>query len=326
MKKKIKYLKFDFKKKFFWLENLILVTGTHTSGKSMISPVIASLKKVEILRKIYYLDQLANLNFFKKLPFKTAKFMANHILDLSYYEQLIGRNMNFRYEDETSVAQSKDPMLFKKRLKIKRGEHVLNIHKKKNTHMLLDTHDGIWFYKFWLNLGIKNLKIINISRNPIDVVNSWLNSEYGEAEKQILCQIPLISHKKKLKPFYFYNDIDKKKLNKYDTAVNMVCACIENELKHFKKINHKRNLIRIDFDNFAENTNTNISKICSFLKTSKTVYTNKIMKRENLPRKILEKDRLKKKERIKKLVSPVQFKKLLKLEKLYIKKKNLYKW
>ena len=92
MQNNLNLSKFKFKKKIF-LENLILVTGTHASGKSMLSPVVASLKNVEMLRKIYYLDQFAALNFFKKLPFETAKFMANHILDLSYYEQLIGRNM-----------------------------------------------------------------------------------------------------------------------------------------------------------------------------------------------------------------------------------------
>ena len=40
-----------------FLKNLILVTGTHTSGKSMVSPIIASFTNVEMLRKIYYLDQ-----------------------------------------------------------------------------------------------------------------------------------------------------------------------------------------------------------------------------------------------------------------------------
>jgi hypothetical protein len=50
------------------------------------------------------------------------------------------------------------------------------------------------------------------------------------------------------------------------------------------------------------------------------------MRRENLPRKILENDRDAKREKIKKLVSPTQYKKLLKLEQLYIKNQNLYKW
>ena len=47
-----------FIKKHF-LKNLVLVTGTLTSGKSMVAPVVASLSKVEMLRKIYYLDQLS---------------------------------------------------------------------------------------------------------------------------------------------------------------------------------------------------------------------------------------------------------------------------
>lgn len=326
MKKNIEFSSLKFKKKNIWLENLILVTGTHTSGKSMISPVVASLKKVEILRKIYYLDQLANLHFFNKINFNTASFMANHILDLSYYEQLIGRNMNFRYEDETSVSNSKDPKLFIKRLNVKRGSHIIKKHKKIKTRMLLDTHDGIWFHKFWLNLGIKNLKIINICRNPIDVVNSWINLDLGEIEKQLLCQIPLISYKKKIKAFYYYKNIKKGKSNKYEIAVEMVCNCIENEIKNYKKIKKKKNLIRIDFDNFAENTVYNLSKICKFLNTNKTKFTNKIMRRERLPRKIEELARIKKKKKIEKLVSNKIFQKLLKLEKFYIKEKNLHKW
>ena len=58
-----KYNHFKFVKKLF-LKNLILVTGTHTSGKSMISPVIASFKKVEMLRKIDTLDRIAVLTNF----------------------------------------------------------------------------------------------------------------------------------------------------------------------------------------------------------------------------------------------------------------------
>ena len=50
-----------------FLENLVLVTGTHTSGKSMVSPIVASLSNIEILRKIYYLDQLSILYNFNKL-------------------------------------------------------------------------------------------------------------------------------------------------------------------------------------------------------------------------------------------------------------------
>jgi hypothetical protein len=323
MKKKITK-KIEFKKKSF-LKNLILVTGTHTSGKSMLAPVVASLNKVEILRKIYTLDQLAILNNFKKIKKNTASFIAKHILDQSYYDQLIGRNMNFRYEDETSVATSKDPLNYKRRLKIKRGVKVLKVHQKKGTHMLVDTHDGVWFYEFWKNLNIKNMKIINIYRNPIDIVNSWINLDLGEAEKQLLCQIPLINFKNKTKVFYLLNNIKKKYNSKYDCIIDMVVQCVNNEIENYKKIKNKKNIIRIDFDDFAANTKYFVGRIEKFLKLKRTKFTNKILIRENLPRVINIKDREKKRKMIKSKTTAHFYNKLLKLEQKLIKNKIIFK-
>jgi hypothetical protein len=321
MKNKKKFSNLNFVKKHIFLKNLILVTGTHTSGKSMISPAIASLQNVEMLRKIYYLDQISNLHFFKKISSNTAKFLGNHILDLSYYEQLIGRNMNFRVEDETSVEQSKNPNFFKKRIYINRGEKVLKKHSDLKTHMLLDAHDGIWFYNFWKNLDIKNLKIINISRNPIDIVNSWINLDFGNAEKKLLCQVPLIDNKKNIKPFYFYKHINSKK-NKYNCIIDMVETCVKNEIKSYGKICKNKNIIRIDFDDFAENTQLKMKQIENFLGLKQTQFTKKILKRENLPRSIDKNTREIKINKIKKLVNNEQINRLFNLEKLYLKTKR----
>merc|ERR1711966_288020 len=130
--------------------------------------------------------------------------------------------MNFRTEDETSVNQSKNPNYFAKRVNIKRGYGVIKKHNEKNTHMILDTHDGLWFYKFWKSIGIKNLKIVSIFRNPIDMANSWINLGLGDAEKQELCQIPLLQNKKNIKPFYYYRNMNVKNKNKNDIAIDMV--------------------------------------------------------------------------------------------------------
>lgn len=305
-----------FIKKHF-LKNLILVTGTHTSGKSMISPIIASFQNVEILRKIYTLDQFAMLHHFKKIDIQSATFMAKHILDNSYYEQLIGRNMNFRTEDETSVHQSKNPDYFAKRVDIKRGYDVVKKHDNKNTHMLLDTHDGLWFYNFWKSLGIKNLKIISIFRNPIDIVNSWIDLSLGDAEKQELCQIPLLQNKKNIKPFYYYRYLNTKKKNKNDIAIDMVAECFVNDLKSYEKIKNKKNIYRIEFNDFAENTNVIIKNLNNFLKLKKTKFTNNIKLKERLPRIVEKDEREKKLTKIKNLVSKNKYNKLLELETLF---------
>lgn len=305
-----------FIKKHF-LENLILVTGTHTSGKSMVSPIIASFHNVEMLRKIYTLDQFAMLHQFKKIDPKISTFMAKHILDISYYDQLIGRNMNFRTEDETSVYQSKNPNFFANRINIKRGYDVIKKHKDKNTHMLLDTHDGLWFYNFWKSIGIKNLKIISVFRNPIDIVNSWINLSLGDAENQELCQIPLIQSKKNLKPFYYYRFMNTKNKNKNDIAVDMVAECFVNDLKSFEKIKNKKKIYRIEFNDFAENTDFIIKKLNNFLKLKKTKFTKNIKLKERLPRVLDKSEREKKLNKIKNLVTKEKYNKLLKLESLF---------
>ena len=158
------------------------------------------------------------------------------------------------------------------------------------------------------------------------MVNSWINADFGESEKQILGQIPLISSKKKLKPFYFYKQFRNKSLNKHDTVVDMVCTCVNREIKEYNKIKKKINLLRIDFDNFSTKTDFYISKLCTFIGAKKTKFTKKIMRRERLPRQLNIQDRLKKIKKIKRLVSDKHFKRLIELEKLYINHKDKNKW
>ena len=315
-RKKLKFIKRSF------LKNLILVTGTHTSGKSMVSPVIASLNNVEILRKIYLLDQIAILNSFSKIDNYISTFISKHILDFSFYEQLIGRNLNFRYEDETGIYQSKNHKIFKKRIYIKRGKKVLEKHLKKNTHMLVDTHDGMWFYDFWKRLNINNLKIISVFRNPIDVVNSWINLDLGKIENEVLCQIPLIQKSGIKKPFYYFKSFEKK-INKYEAIIEMVSTCVNKDIDSYNSIKNKKNIYRVDFQDFAENTNKNLKKICKFLNLNKSKYTFKILKKENLPRTVNKIERENKLKKIKKKVKKIYLYKLLNLEKKYLKHKRL---
>tara|TARA_B100001248_G_C27394522_1_gene464588 strand:- start:2841 stop:3785 length:945 start_codon:yes stop_codon:yes gene_type:complete len=309
--------KIHLKKKIF-LKDMILITGTHSSGKSMISPVVASLNKVEPLRKIYYIDQINNLLYLKKISLETATFLINHILDLSYYEQLIGRNMNFRAEDETSVYNAKDTKKLIKRLKTKRGENVIKKAQKNKKTFLLDTHDGLWFSNVWKNLNIKNLKIIHIHRNPIYVVNSWINSDFGNTDNSLLNQLPSFYFKGKLTPFYAlkFKD-DYKNMSKTDRIIKMAIICIENEMLNLKKF--RKNFISIKFDEFASETDFYLRKICNFLQLKKTISTFKILRREKLPRLIQKEDYYKRKKRIQNLASKKMFEKLLNLEKKYKK-------
>ena len=150
------------------------------------------------------------------------------------------------------------------------------------------------FSNVWKNLNIKNLKIIHIHRNPIYVVNSWINSDFGNTDNSLLNQLPSFYFKGKLTPFYAlkFKD-DYKNMSKTDRIIKMAIICIENEMLNLKKF--RKNFISIKFDEFASETDFYLRKICNFLQLKKNNKHFKIMRREKLPRLIQKEDYYKRK-------------------------------
>ena len=115
-------------------------------------------------------------------------------------------------------------------------------------------------------------------------------------------------------------------ISKFSTGVkkifkdNDINVLEDNFQQSLKRLNRK--YLFLEYQDFAENTENNIYKICKFLKTNKSKLTKKIMKRERFPRIIsnsIYKENLKK---VKFLSSSKYFKKILDLEKIFIKRKK----
>ena len=227
-----------YKKSYF--DNVVVVTGTHCSGKSMVSPITSSLANVEHVRKLYTVDQILDLTHLKKIKEEVAIFIIRHFLDNSFYEQLIGRNLNFRVEDETSIFTAKNPIELKKRAFLKRGEHVIKKHVKDKTIFCMDTHDGIMLYDIWKDIN-KNFKFINVYRNPIDTTASWFKHKLGVNEKVLINQIVLLKNKNYKFPFYAIENYKKyNKQNEMDRVIDMVMYAQKKEYENYKKYKNNK--------------------------------------------------------------------------------------
>ena len=309
-----------YKKSYF--ENVVIVTGSLNSGKSMIAPIVSSLKRVEHLRKLIEVDQILHLANLKKIKKEVACFFIRHYLDKSFYEQLIGRNLNYRVGDETSIFTAKNPIELKKRAFLKRGEHVIKKNVKNKTIFCMDTHDGMMLFHLWKEVN-KKFKFINIFRNPIDTVNGCFNVGQGTIEKILFNEIIMFNKKGKIFPLYYLNNYEEyKKKSPMDRVIDEVLFCLKKEYNNYKKYKNEKNCLFLENEDFAKNTEKNISKICKFLKTNKSKFTPKIMKRENCPRKINHDIYQEKLKKIKFLSSTKSFQKLIDFEKIFKKRKE----
>ena len=97
-------------------KKLVVVDGLPGCGKTMLSAVISSLNRVEILKYSYEIETLCLMNHLKKIDISTAKSMIQFQLDLILYNQTMGRELNFRFSDLSSVFKSINKGTFFKRI------------------------------------------------------------------------------------------------------------------------------------------------------------------------------------------------------------------
>ena len=322
------------KKKFNWSSPsllpscLIFIDGVTRSGKSMLGPVVSSFTKTYPMQQQTLLDNLLPIYKHKSIRYDVIKSILNFYFNKNIYYMNISREINLRPDDNSSFVNNKDYKKFLKNLKIKEGDHIIKKIKKKNHYPIYMVHDLLSMVNEFYSLKIP-FKLLHIYRHPVDNIFSFFkryqlrlssksNKPYNIDDPRI--HQMMIEINGKLFP-YFAKNSQKNfiKFNFFEKVVFYYLYSIQNSIRSYKKLskNNKKNILLIQYDNFAENTDLEIKKILSFLNINKTNHTKKILKLNNLPRKMIPNERDYKLNQIKKNININQFKEVLKLTKKY---------
>ena len=89
-------------------ENIVIVDGQPGCGKSMMSPIVSSFKRVELLTYIFEIEWLCDYLALKKF-LKMQHFLIRMLIDHKIYQQMMGRETNFRISDVSSIFNYHSP-------------------------------------------------------------------------------------------------------------------------------------------------------------------------------------------------------------------------
>ena len=92
-----------------FLKDLVVVTGAPAAGKSMLAPIVGSLERTVNFRMSSVLEHIGTMNHLGKLPDDVLVFLYRYIVDFMLYDNMIGRDLNFRFGDETSIFNTNNP-------------------------------------------------------------------------------------------------------------------------------------------------------------------------------------------------------------------------
>ena len=288
-------------------KKIIFIDGISRSGKLFTGTLLSTFKNYEHLEFGLNFERLCPALEFKKINEDFAKSYINNYLNELIYNKYLSRNVNFRPTDRTSVVNTQNYKLYKKRLKMKEGDNIIKQIKKENKSLLFVTHDILTTIKAFNKLGL-NYKMIEIFRNPFSLVMSWYKRGLGRrfGNDQRLFSL-LIKKKNKISPWYdeLFND-NIRNLNEIEKCIHYVYNLTTKSITDYSILNklEKNRIFITSYERLVENSYSEISKISIFLKSKLTKNTKIYIKKENIPKflnsNIFNKNRLFIKSKVKK--------------------------
>ena len=270
-------------------EKIVIVDGQPGCGKTMLSPIIAAMERVELFSFAFEIEFICRLFHLKKIQEDAAVAMVRMLTDHKLYQTMMGRETNFRYSDLSSVFQSENPWRYFKRIFQEGDQEVPRRILRERPILHLTTHDLLSVSEPVLE-GLGNrVVIIELVRHPLYMIKQQkvnMESLLGDPRDIQIC----IEYNKKQIP-YFANGWEDQFLsaNSMEKVIYAIEHLTETNERQRKKWNERmpENIVTVPFEKFVTDPWPYLKNIEEALDSRLTSRTEKIMKKQKVPRTII---------------------------------------
>ena len=281
---------FKFVRENTLVKNLVLIDGLGRSGKLFLAKIVSGFKETEYFQ---YASLFEQIPYLVKLDALTEDagvcLLQNHIDEYYYYRQL-GRNLNLRLDDASSIYNSLEKEIYLKRSKVPYSnelkQDVLNNNYRKFLLVLHHTLPNISIYY----KAYPSLRLINIVRHPIDLIYSWYKQGlHKRVSNETFTFWPNIMGDLGPVPWYAIDWKDEfENISGIDRIIRSISHLIKlgNESEFSLTIRQKKQILTIKYEDVVEKTGMVIDKISLFLNSSPLNNIDEILKKENCPRSL----------------------------------------
>ena len=306
-------------------DKLVFIGGVVRSGKSFLCPIISTFNKTEMYIMNSLAENIYYSNYLKMINDDIASYLFKTIYNEKIYNLNIGRDLNRRKFDHSSINNHKNYKTYLNREKSKK-EHDIKIKDIKNTknNYPIMFHNILINPNFIFNTFPKS-KVIFIDRDPVDLIYSWNKKKYhGQFYSNPRNLTLTFKFKKKFYPFWCqgYENEFVKLNNNYEKTIFLLDKLYSVQKKNYLKYKKKyiKNILLLKYEKLTQETDVEIKKIEKFLNSKKSKFTASEIKKQSGNRDKTSSIREIRREQIIKNISDKFKKKLVKLERLYSKR------
>jgi hypothetical protein len=153
--------------------DIIFIDGLWGTGKSMLGPIISGMEGVEKVKVELVFEYMGILRYLDKISPDAASWILKTYVDLSQYNNLIGREINLRWSDDSGFANNPNGLRYIKRLFGGEGDQIVADINDNNLALNIMTHMLMLVAGPVIDAYGDRVKIVEMVRHPLYMVRHW---------------------------------------------------------------------------------------------------------------------------------------------------------
>lgn len=270
--------------------DLLLVDGLVGGGKALISAVISSLPRMEMWVHRAEVEQICGLHFLGEIPTGAASTLMRLWADEALDSLMLGRNLNTRFKDISSVHKSPRKLEYYRRIFSNHEEDSVTKVKKERPILNLMTHSTSHSAEPIFEAFGEKITYIRINRHPcstymLNHLRNWVKKWGNEVRNSML----LLNYKGEELP---YSVVGREDLYLSGTSMDKAILLLDSWQNQGNKVlddkiaqGHK--IVDIPYEDFVFHPTKYISQVANFLGVEIDQKTKREMVKQGVPRRSL---------------------------------------
>lgn len=273
----------------FIAEKVVFVGGHPGCGKTMMTPIVGSLARVEVQKFNYMLEHICSLYLLGKIPEDAATAVLRMLVDMDLYNLQMSRETNFRFSDLSSVFKNPGTWRYIRRLFQPGDAAVIGRIQKEKPILQITTHDSLVLSPPLFKALDERLRVVEVIRHPLHMIKQWYLyiDRYGNDVRDFTIWFQHDGHALP----YFARGWEEKYLrantmDKLIYSIDHLTALGQQVIQNLAQ-KEKRQVMIIPFERFVLEPWPFLRQLESFLGTEVTRSTRRELKRQHVPRKMI---------------------------------------
>jgi len=269
------------------VERVVFVGGLPGCGKTMMTPIIGSLARVELQKFNEVLEHICALRLLGRIEEDVATTMIRMLTDLDLYRMTMSREINTRCSDLTSIFKNPGTWRYLRRLVQPGDAEAVDRIRCEHPLLHLTMHNALAISPpLFAALG-EAVRILEVMRHPLYMIKQWrlYIERYGQDVRDFTLWLDYAGS---AVPF-FAKGWETRYLE--STPMDRAIYAIEHLLQMGQQIlaqladPDKAQVLLVPFERFVLKPWPYLRQMEGFLGTQVTMATRRELKRQRVPRR-----------------------------------------